>query len=913
MGVVYRAEDLRLGRQVALKFLSKDVAASAEALDRFQREARIASSLNHPNICTIHDICEEAGEHFIVMELLDGRTLKDDLAAGPLAFERAAALGAEVADALDAAHSIGIVHRDIKPANIFVTRRGQAKILDFGIAKLSAAKLAGIVGPLDVTRASDPHATTVGTTFGTVAYMAPEQARGDDIDGRADLFSLGVVLYEMTTGTLPFSGSTPIAVFESILTRTPPPPSTLNPSVPADFDRVVATALDKDRARRYQTAADLRDDLKRFTHPTAGIPVQTAATGRRFGWKAWTTAALVGAAIATVAFVYISRPRAFSERDSVVIADFTNTTNEPMFDDTLKEALDVELRQSPFLAVLPEQRVQAALRLMGRSADDKITPAVARELCQRTATKAMIAGSISQLGSSYIIRLDASNCRTGNTIRKAQAQAGTKDDVLKALGTASESLRRSLGESLASIGKYDAPVEEATTDSLDALKSYSLGMATRRKQGDAASLPFFRKAIEQDPDFALAHARLSTVYSNLLENDLSRQHVIKAYALRDHVSEPERLYITARYYTIAEDSTQKTIDTYVIWTSTYPKDFIPHANLAVAYQKRGDYEKAAEELRAAIALAPDESLPYVNLANVYLALGKADDARKTLESAFARGLDTIGLRSQMYVVAYFRHDDAEMARQVEAARRLSDGFQMLATEAGIAMADGRLARAKEIVDQYASEAASRLGLNGSAALLWSNVAQAAAICGDARSTREAATRSLSLARNANTLLNTAFAYTVLGDAREAAKLVADVHQLPEADTEPVQNVLKLIDATDRVRRGDRTAAESIPPPRDRDDGVEFVTALAYLRQGEFEEAARRFKKISDRSASSASLGTVIAHLYEGRALAKLGRTDDARRAYDAFFARWKNADPKLPLLVTAREEYARLGEARPAT
>ena len=522
MGVVYRAEDTRLGRQVALKFLPPELAANPEALDRFEREARLASSLNHPHICTIHDVGEHAGQRFIVMELLDGHTLKEEIRRGALPFERILDLGLEIADALDAAHASGIVHRDIKPANIFVTRRGQAKVLDFGLAKLTGSRgAAPVVAPPaqdDVTRVGEDQVTTLGTTLGTIAYMSPEQARGGDIDGRSDLFSLGVVLYEMSTGRLPFSATNTVALFEELLTRTPPAPSTVKSGLPSEFDHIVAKALEKDRDVRYQTAADLGSDLKRLKRSSSGsVAAVTAVQGghagyRRFDWRLLT--AIAGAVLAAAAgiFLYSSSTRtgAFSERDSVVLADFANTTGEAVFDDTLKEALEVQLRQSPFLSVVPEQRLQSTLRLMGRPTEERITPAIARDICERTASKAMIAGSISQLGQSYVISLDASNCRTGDTIEKQQVQAAGKDDVLRALGSAAEQLRRGLGESLASIEKYDAPVQGATTGSLDALKSYSQGMSTRRRQGDAASVPLFRKAIELDPDFALAHARLST-------------------------------------------------------------------------------------------------------------------------------------------------------------------------------------------------------------------------------------------------------------------------------------------------------------------------------------------------------------------------------------------------------------------
>jgi tetratricopeptide (TPR) repeat protein len=920
MGVVYRAEDTRLGRHVALKFLPPELAANPEALERFEREARLASSLNHPHICTIHDVGEHVGQRFIVMELLDGHTLKEEVRRGPMPFERILDLGLEISDALDAAHASGIVHRDIKPANIFVTRRGQAKVLDFGLAKLTGSKAAvPAAAPYaeeDVTRVVEDRVTTLGTTLGTIAYMSPEQARGSDIDGRSDLFSLGVVLYEMSTGTLPFSARNTVALFEELLTRNPPPPSTVKGGLPAGFDHIVAKALEKDRDVRYQTAADLASDLKRLKRSSSGSVAAAAAAerprtaaSRGLDWRVLTTIAGVILAAIVGIFMYSNSTRtgAFSERDSVVLADFANTTGEAVFDDTLKAALEVQLRQSPFLTVVPEQRLQSTLRLMGRSPDDRITPAIARDMCERTASKAMIAGGISQLGQSYVISLDATNCRTGDTIEKQQVQASGKDDVLRALGSAAEQLRRGLGESLASIEKYDAPVQGATTGSLDALKSYSQGMTTRRKQGDAASVPLFRKAIELDPDFALAHARLSTVYSNMGEGARSREHITKAYALKDRVSEPERLYIQARYYQTVEGVLQKTIETYQVWIQTYPKDFVPHSNLASLYAARREFDKAIEEYRTGISLSPDEPLPYANLAGLYQTVNKPDEARRLLEEAIARGLDSAGFRTGLYELAYKRNDDAEMARQVEAARRFPEGpARILARQITIALYEGQLARAKELTGQYTAEA-SRMGLKASAAGAWSGVAQSAAAFGDTESARAAVRTSLDLERNIGTLLNGAIATVTTGNAREAKKLLDEAVRMPGASNEEAQRGFKFIDALIRWRRGEKSGVDALVAHDAKNDlGATFTVGLVELHEGRAEAAAVQFKQIVDQNEVTFSALKPIAALHYGRALVKMGKIDEGRKAYDQFFEGWKKADANLPLLVDARKEYARL-------
>jgi len=566
----------------------------------------------------------------------------------------------------------------------------------------------------------------------------------------------------------------------------------------------------------------------------------------------------------------------------------------------------VQLRQSPFLSILPEQRLQGTLRLMGRKPDEKITPAIARDICERTASKAMIAGAISQLGQSYVISLDASNCRNGDTIEKRQVQAANKDEVLKALGTAAEQLRRGLGETLASIEKYDAPIQGATTGSLDALKSYSQGMTTRRRLGDTASVPFFRKAIEEDPDFALAHARLSTVYGNMGDVSQSREQITKAYALRDRVSEPERLYIEARYYQTVEDAPQKTIDTYRVWTQTYPKDFVPHHNLAGMYSNRSDNDKAVEEYRTAISLAPDEPLPYGSLAAIYQSQRKLDEARKLLEGAIARGVDSSGLREQLYVFAFLRGDESDMARQIEAARRFPDGVNLLPMRISIALRQGRLARALDLTQQYASEAGA-LGLKGFVAGVWANVGQAAAVFGDAVAARAAVRASLDIERSVQTLLNNAFASVVCGDVAVARKLLDEAAKMPGASGDDAQSGFKLVEALIRRQQGEKIAAGALPAPKsDTDTGALFAQAIVLLHDGQTDLAAARFKQIADRQDVTVGPLNVVASLDYGRALAAMGKVDESRKAYDQFFAAWKDADPTLPLLVDAKKEYARL-------
>jgi eukaryotic-like serine/threonine-protein kinase len=953
MGEVYLAEDMKLGRKVAIKILSEEYTTNKDRLHRFEQEAAAASNLNHPNILTIHEVGTDDGHHFIATEYIDGVTLRRKAAEAPVEIKEILDIAIQIASALEEAHAAGIVHRDIKPDNVMVRRNGYVKVLDFGLAKLTETVDRTPLDPDAATRVLVQ--TDAGVVMGTSHYMSPEQARGKHVDARSDIWSLGVVIYEMVAGRTPFSGETSTDVIVSITQKDPPPLARFAPSVPPELDWIVNKALRKDRDERYQTIKELLTDLRRVkqrlefeqelersstpglvtksTVSTVAAPTiqeramttaektvshvssaEYIATGiKRHKLVAAIVVLAIVAAIGAAYYFYLHRTQPLTERDTVLLTDFVNTTGDPLFDGTLKQALAVQLGQTPFLNLFPEERVRETLRFMGRSPDDRITRDVGREICQRQGIKAMLAGSIARFGNNYVITIEAINPRSGDPFASEQVEADTKENVLTSLGTAASNLRKKLGESLSSIQKYDVKIEQATTSSLEALKAYAMGDEERQKGNAREALVFYKRAVDLDPNFAMAYARIGVHYFNQEQMETSKQFIQKAYDLRDRVSERERLYISEKYFNYVTVEFDKAVETLQTWSKLYPDDFVPHNNLSINYKLLGRHEDALKESLEAVRLSPNNTSARANVVSSFISLGRFDEAEQALAELRKLNPEQPIVHGTAAFLAFVRGDQATVDRELAWAKGKPEEADFTGMQAAAAMYFGKL-KESETFAKRAVELFKQQNRNENASNVLLGLAGNMAVVGKCEQAKDKVTEAMALSRGDFGLAGAAMVYAACGDTGRAQTMIDAARTVAPKNFFLTSIVIPTLRAESERKRGNTAEAlRLLESLRNYDLGRatgltnNFSRGHLYLQQRRADEAAAEFTKIIEsRGIDEFSPFHALAHVGLARAAVLNGDTAGARKAYQDFFALWKDADAELPVVVEARKEYEQL-------
>ena len=963
MGEVYLAQDMKLDRKVAIKILPAEVASNSDRMERFIREAKSAAALSHPNIAQVFEIGEAEGTHFIAMEFVDGVTLRDKIHRERTELRKLLRYLQHAAEGLAKAHAAGIVHRDLKPENIMITCEDHAKILDFGLAKLIEPQSQSSSDSSELATIMKSEHSTPGTVMGTLGYMSPEQAQGKikEIDQRSDVFSFGCILFEAVTGKTPFSGDSVIKSLH-MLVYEPAPLAELNPAAPAELQRIVRKCLAKERDQRYQTARDLMVDLKNlrreldlpdelqrsvasyrtdapttqtsrnasFNAPLSGpMKAKDAAPTNETSARKASSAeyvvteikrhkkgAILIAALATIAiaasilFPHFRSARALTEKDTILLADFVNTTGDPVFDGTLKQALAVQLGQSPFLNIFPDDHIRGALALMKRSPDELVTRDIGREICQRQGLKAMIVGSIASLGNHYVVTLEGINVQTGDAIGSEQAESENKEQVLQSLNEAAMKLREKLGESLQSIKKFDAPIQEATTFSLDAFKSFSLGVEQQSKGKFLEAIPFFKRATEIDPNFALAYARMASIYYNSRQYDLAAEASQKAYELRDRVSERERLYISAGYYDNVTGELERYLETLNLWKRTYPHDAAPHNNLALKFNELGQFDKALEEARESIRLNPNSASGYSLSAAAYVGLNRFDEAREIIGQALAQKLETTAMHRTLYRIASVGGDVTTMEQQIQWAKGKPDEYVAQNWQAETAAFLGQLRKAKAFSTQAFDLAVAR-DLKDVAAQIAVGAAMRDALFGDCTLVKEQTAKALRISHRQFTMAQGGNAMATCGELSQAQSIIDELAKHFPKDTLLNDILLPLVRARIELNRGNPAQAIQLLDTTRRYEGyaalqVAYLRGQSYLDQKKGTDSAAEFQKIIGQVSRGSLPLYPLAHLGLARAAALTGDTAKARKAYEVFFGLWRDADPDIPILKEAQREYEKL-------
>jgi eukaryotic-like serine/threonine-protein kinase len=917
MGEVYRAEDTRLHRPVALKFLPNEVAERPDALGRFQREAQTASALNHPNICTVYDISEHNGRAFIAMEFLEGQTLKSAIATGPLDVDRVLEISIAMADALGAAHMKDIIHRDIKPENVFVNARGDPKILDFGLAKLQRSNTAATQ---QATISETASFTQHGVTVGTVAYMSPEQARGEVLDARTDLFSFGLVIYEMATGRRAFSGATSAVIFAALLTETPRPPSEINRAIPPQLEQIISKALEKDRTRRYQHASEIRTDLQRLyqsPQPTP-VPTETSTTRRKrnLSWMrlgvAGTILMVLTAAVGLYRNHLSRKPVAGPVRQAIVVAGLENATGDPWFDSALKDSITIQLEQSPILQIVPETAVTDALKKLEQPADAKLTTDLAKNVCREAGANAVIGGTVARNETGYLITVDATRCDSGGYLAKTRQQTDSKQRVLTTIWKATADLRHGMGESMLSIEDNDVGAL-ATTSSMQAYRAYAKGEELHSQGRDDAAIPFFKQAIEIDPDFAAAYAALGHEYVAARASELRDQAFTRAFELRDHTSGTERLWIESGYYGSVTGEMFKDMDSLKRWEALRPNDFSPHNLLGNLYADLGDYRNAEKELREAVRIGQDSPIPYNNLGWCLLDADRFDDLRTLFMQMSTKGLEERGLRHLRLRLDLIANDAVEVAKELSWSQGAADQMIGLRMRMEYQVEAGHKDEARASANS-AIQIAARSNMKDTAAGVLLYEAWAEAVWGFQKDARNSADRALTFCKSPSCSVIAAQVLAMADFSAEARPLLRSVISSRPHDTELNSINVPLVRSISEYMAGrSESALRAQEPLLPLDFGEAagvtpaYIRGLADLQSRRPQQAIKEFQAvISHQGLGAVAPERVIAHLQLGRSYAAMRDTEKSKAEYAQFFTLWKDADPDIPILREAKAEYAKL-------
>jgi eukaryotic-like serine/threonine-protein kinase len=976
MGDVYRALDTRLEREVALKLISDSFLVSEPhaspspagtphshvhlSHERFLREARAAATLNHPNICAIHDVGEQEGQPYLVMELLRGETLKLYLSHHRLSPGEVLTLGQQAASALAAAHSRSIIHRDIKPANLFVVESGrdrkQLKILDFGLAKKQGPESS------PDSRYFDPHnntatgtaaglmdLTTPGSTIGTAAYMSPEQAKGDPLDARTDLFSLGSVLYEMATGQPPFGGRSTAEVFAALLMKDPPLVSSLNPAMPSGLDPIVARLLAKDRDQRYRSAEELLADLEAVSAsasspgvvrpapapaaPPVSIPPPAPQAGGRRPLRS--RIIVIGALLLVVLAGGVSLFRHHSnanpgpapsptappspnealqpgtKKDSIIVADFVNKTGDPIFDTTLNQALRVQLGQSPVLDIISQQHLRQSLQFLGRKQDETITPQIAREIGEREGVKAILTGSIAPLGKAYVVTLDAQNTASGDDIASEEATAPDKEHVLEALNQVATGMRAKLGESLSSIQRLNAPFGQATTPSLEAFRAYALGDEAHQKGNDIPeAYDHYKRALELDPKLAMAWARLGVLKLNSGAASEAGEDFTRAYEFSNNVSEREKLYIAGHYYSTVLGDLNKAIETLEVATQEYPLDVSNFINIGVYYLATGDIEKGAAANRRALELQPENAIALENGVGLATLTGNSSEAQKYIAQARRLGLSgTTSLSIEMQYYAS-QSDWSEAAKIVAETAGRPDQFTATAFWGSLLPQLGQIQLARNTLLRAADQAATAKAEDAQAGSLL-RAASAGWMVDRCFDPEQAVKEASKLDKGKVTLIEQATTLALCNQEKQATQALSALEKRYAEDTLIQELNVPQSRAWLALKAGDAQRALVLLDRVRTHDAVSYapyLRGLAYLQLKDPHNAIASFQDAtrSKGIAYGSSSPDALSFLGLGRAYAMAGNKPDAKKAYDVFFSEWKNADADLPVIAEAKKEYAQL-------